>query len=47
MNNEMIVVMELCDLVDYDKTMSNIAVDKGIFDDFVKKFLYQYSVCRR
>lgn len=36
MNNEMIMVFELCDLIDYDRTMGNIAVDKSIFDDFVE-----------
>lgn len=36
MNNEMVMVLELCDLIDYDRTMGNIVVDKGIFDDFVE-----------
>ena len=35
-NNEMIMVLELCDLIDYDRTMGNITVDKSIFDDYVE-----------
>ena len=36
MNNEEIMILELCDLVDYDKATGSIVVDKGIFDDFVE-----------
>ena len=36
MNNEMIMVLELCDLIDYDRTIGNITVDKDIFGDFVE-----------
>lgn len=36
MNNEMIMVLELCDLIDYDRTTGNIKVDKDIFDDYVE-----------
>ena len=32
--NEDIVVLELADLIYYDKTMRNIIVDKSVFDCF-------------
>lgn len=35
-NEEMIMVLELCDLIDYNRTTGNITVDKEIFDDFVE-----------
>lgn len=34
--NENIMLLELCDLVDYDRTTGKIVVDKGIFDDYVE-----------
>ncbi len=34
--NENVMVLELCDLIDYDRTTGKIVVDKGIFDDYVK-----------
>lgn len=30
------MILELCDLIDYDRTMGNIVVDKGIFDDYAE-----------
>ena len=36
MNIEEVMVLELSDLVDYDKATGNIVVSKDIFDDFVE-----------
>ena len=35
-NKEMVIVLEIADLIEFDRITGNIVVDKGIFDDFVE-----------
>ena len=36
MKNEMIMVLELCDLIDYSRVTGSIKVSKDIFDDYME-----------
>lgn len=36
MENEMIMVLELCDLIDHNRATGSIKVSKDIFDDYME-----------